>query len=191
MATGPSRVPKSLAPNLPAAAKEACAALESTESQLGSAQVSGTFPTTDLSSGILARSHLGVNLHTRPYTCSKVRGPGALGRLHRAKCPTQSSPGGLEHTTAVCRGRNTMAFSLFLLKNKTKQPSSDHKFSFKTQRQLPRHTVTLQKSLKAFCFSLCRQRAESKPSRHSPNFSARRRAVTVPADPRAPRCTGK
>lgn len=150
MATGPSRVLRSLAPNLPAAAKEACAALESTESQLGSAQVSGTFPTTNLSSGILARSHLGVNLHTRPYTCSKVRGPGALGRLHRAKCPTQSSPGGLEHTTAVCRGRNTMAFSLFLLKNKTKQPSSDHKFSFKTQRQLPRHTVTLQESLKAF-----------------------------------------
>lgn len=114
VATGPSCGPKSPAPSLPAAAKEACAALKSAESQLGSAQVSGTFPTTDPSSGTLARSHLGVNLHTHPYTRSKVRGPAALGRLHRAKRPTQSSPGGLEHTTAaVCMGRNAMAFSFF------------------------------------------------------------------------------
>lgn len=49
-------------------------------------------------------------------------------------------------------GEETRWLFLFFVKkqNKTKQPSSDHKFSFKTQRQLPRHTVTLQESLKAF-----------------------------------------
>lgn len=54
------------------------------------------------------------------------------------------------HHGSCLQGKKRDGFFSFLLKNKTKQPSSDHKFSFKTQRQLPRHTVTLQESLKAF-----------------------------------------
>lgn len=119
VATGPSCVPKSPAPNLPAAAKEACAALESTESQLGCAQVSGTFPTTELSSGILARSHLGVNLHI-------LQGEGS-------RSPWQVAPSQVPHSELTRRtgahhgsclqGKKRDGFFSFLLKNKTKQNS--------------------------------------------------------------------